>query len=118
MSRQFDLIGDRYVLRRGLPWSITVRRLAPGRERAPIDMTGCTARFEVINALHPPPYHDVRTFPVEVAQQAGLCHVILSAQDTGEIRFTAGRYRLLVTDPQGGERVLLYGRLAILEHGK
>ncbi|MDR0717522.1 MAG: hypothetical protein LBF50_08910 [Azoarcus sp.] len=118
MSRQFDLVGPRYVLRRGLPWSITMWRGAPGPERTPIDMTGCSARFEVTNVLHPPPYPDAVVYPVAVMGASGICHVILSAADTAAIKTTAARYRLVITDSLGNDEVVLYGRLAILEAGK
>ena len=112
--RKVDLLGARYAICRGFPWSVTFRRREPGPGRRPIDLTGFTARFEVYDSLreHRPPW----MFGALIeAPQTGVVKIPLRADDTRALRTTAARYRLVFTDSLGDESVLLYGRLAVLE---
>jgi hypothetical protein len=111
MARRYDLLGDRYAIRRGISWRLAVRRLQPLPGHPPVDMAGMTAQFEIYDVFvdRAPWVFDVNITAAQYAE------IALSAAETADIDATEVRYRLVFTDSLGDAQVLLYGRLAILE---
>ncbi|MDR1424297.1 MAG: hypothetical protein LBI92_06830 [Azoarcus sp.] len=117
MAREVALLGPDHAIRRGFPWRLTLRRLQPGPARRPVDLTGMNAAFEIYDTGAPrrPPW----AFVCQIADPAsGIVRIALTAAETASIRAASARYRLVFTDSLGDAAVLLYGRLALLEHDK
>ncbi|MDR0701322.1 MAG: hypothetical protein LBF61_02765 [Azoarcus sp.] len=109
-ARRYDLWDDRYAIRRGMPWSLSVRCRQPDADRTPVDLTGAAIRFEV----HDVRVESARSFPASTVPETGWAEIVIGAADTATLPGEA-RYRIVFTDSLGVESVLLYGRLAVLE---
>ena len=118
-------LGARYDLRdqnamvKGLPWHLGYTHKA-GPQKAPVDLTGCSARLVIDNPL------DAAQAPAEFSTASG--HIVLGGA-TGRVDIdldetdtllggTRARYRLYLTDALGKTRLLLRGALALVEENE
>ena len=117
IGARFDLVGPHAIVK-GLPWSLRCTRYA-GPAKTPVDLTGCSARLVIFDLLGPvaPPAARVFTTAgghIVLGGAAGTLTISLSDADTA-LAVERASYRLYMTDALGDERLLLRGRLGLLE---
>lgn len=117
LGAKFDLVGD-YAIVKGLPWSLAFTyRAGPGK--TPVDLTGCSARLAIFDLLADGAPVEFSTVSGHIALggAAGTIAVELPESLTG-LAAQRARYRLYLTDAGGKERLLLRGRLALVEESE
>lgn len=113
---EFNLLGE-HAIERGFPWSLRFTRKNPDR-KTPVDLTGYAARLEIFDtqrARGAPRVYSTASGHVVLNAPKGEFVCKLVAAETAALGVTAARYRVIFTDSQGEETVLLRGRLAVLE---
>jgi hypothetical protein len=110
----FDITGRRAILK-GLPWSFRFTRLGPDKQ--PIDLTGCSARLQIFDALasrSAPPLVTLTSAGGEIALGGAAGTVAITLGDvSGGFAAKNLRYRLYFTDSLGDEDLYFYGRLGL-----
>ncbi|MDR2092316.1 MAG: hypothetical protein LBP58_03215 [Azoarcus sp.] len=108
----FNLLGN-YSIVRGIPWMLFVDRKLPGENRAPANLSGCAAQLEIYDVLDGKScWQFAGNIP---APLTGRIEFFLSPDETDALTATEGRYRVVTTDSRGNRRVMMRGRIAILE---
>lgn len=113
-STTFDLVG-KYAIEKGLPWSFRCARYA-GPGRTPVDLTGCSARLEIYNALTSELIATLSSADGDIALggPAGTVVTALAGAVSGAWSATHLRYRFYFTDSLGVERLFMRGRLGLV----
>ena len=120
---EFDLTGP-CAITRGSPWRLSFTRLLSTSPRAPVDLTGMTARLEIYIVQPNNRTPRLKVFSegkIVLGGADGTVNIRLSAYDTRALEAATSRYkavcryRLVFTDSHREEATLLRGRIAVLE---
>lgn len=112
-----DLVGP-YAIVKGLPWSFKFTHKA-GPAKVPVDLTGATARLEIhdLLAAGPPVEFSTGSGHIVLGGTAGTVEIDLPETVTA-LAAQRARYRLYLAPAGGKERLLLRGRLGLVEEGE
>lgn len=114
-STVFDLVG-KYAIEKGLPWSFRCTRFA-GPGKAPVDLTGSTARLEIFDATSNASLCVLTSAAGDIVLGGPAGTVVCSLAGAVSLAWSARylRYRFVFIDSLGSERVYLRGRLGLVD---